>query len=1817
MKKRLMIFLFMIFTFGVLAADVVVSGNFSDYKYYGNSYKQGAELVITPDIENQKGAIWSNKMFDLSKDFELNLEVYMGNKDSGGDGAVFVLKPYEDKYNYIGGLGGNLGYRTGSDKLKNTFGIELDTYYSDIHDKFATDHMAFVTKGEVGISSGGILEVSVGNIEDNKWHPLIVTWEASTETLSYTIKGISGVTGGEITRSYSPSTESLLTILNRGNLAPENQNLAYFGYTACTGGVKNKQAIREITVDGTIPEKEFQLKMSETTSPSRYIANTEIIYNIKLENKGTKTMTNIELSSNSGVSFEGWTEYPSENVWRKAGVTIPVGGSIDIVGKKIASAADVTNGKIISTNNAKAFTDYGDSTLQLEHTDAIENTATYSPLTFQLEEVPYTNSNDGFKVNVDDKGTTDKSDDVITSVQYRYKYKIKNIGGIGLKDITLKNAKDETVSINVPGTVAPGANQEFEYLYTLSSEEETANSILNSIKIKAFASDNSESLEKDLKFSTVYQQSLDTIEASVSTLIDSDASKTKISAVGENIKYTLNLKNLKDKILNQIEGYIIKKVDFDNLAAANQNFDGVKASTAKLSGISSFSPGNISKDQTSVATLTYAVTQGDVDEGAMDVIIYFKANDGTTDYTSRLTNEILIDETVLTKDANVTVTPKVYDENDVLISNNKYSKVGHKIKYDFVIENIGKRTATEVKLIDPKSTTGAEIDLGISSLAPGASQSVSEAYTHIVTDADLNLGEVNTEFLIRGKIGSSSEVAKVAPSSVLADITDDFSLKLIVEEGNNFTNEGTVIKYHYEIENKGNRDLNGLTLSDTITASNSVTLNKTSISPGEKVTSSTLSHTLTSAEFTRGNVLIEGEATALKLSGDRLTKVLRETINGFDFTNLNLTITSPTANITYGTLVEYVISIQNTNTTIDAVDVNLIDEISEIKNQNSEKVFENIQINSVEVGGTSVSYTGDINSLKLTVPKASTAEIKVQGNIKANSAITLSSGELIKNKVKLSNKKESEVSIPVVSPTLQVITDVTTANSDKIIEVGEGVTYIIEISNSSSLDSSNVTVIDKITDIKNSQNELVFFRPLSTDRIRVVDKATSASIPFTYSAADGRIVISRIETGKTAYVEIKPTVKSNISFRNKEVITNTFSVNGSSYSHTLTALEGVVQGLEINANSGTILSNNKITLDEEFSYNIEVKNVNTNLILTDVKIETDIMDLKNALNQLAFKDIVISRIYDKATGISKTPVRTTLLRSATPTWPTAFDTAGRIVIPEILPQETLVVEVKAKTNDVTKFSPNENIKIDSKVFIGSSTLAKLNRLDVFVSVPELTVEKTVDRAKVAMGENVTYTIKISNNSGTIAKNVEILDDVLKIEGNTASNLKENVFISWDWTVDSAHSSLKPNSNSPLNIRSTDNLNIADGETITFTLNALTNRNIIDSSFGNTVSVTEGLTKVKKEATATSTVNREGVVISIKSNKTEVKKGKFIKYTLDIFNSNGIQMNDIKIVDILPLGFEYVNGSALISGNTMVKAEIKPTGNNVITFDKLNNANLNIKPMERLEITYILKVGIGVLEGKAVNTAKVESFTNELISNIATYEVNVINDPLFETGSIIGKVFNDIDEDGYQDFALAKKVEISINNENLDEIKLIKGKDEYIVDSEFILRELKSGEKVIVEIRNNSKELSEVNIKTSNGTNLTLSPQGEIATKHKKDKKYGMSGEKIEIKRTKIKNIEKLEIINVGKNEEGIPGARLFTIDGLVIETDRYGRYHVPVLKGEKTNNYLIKLDLDSLPLGTYITTENPKVMRRTKTISKFNFGVVVPNVTLSGKAGEK
>jgi CSLREA domain-containing protein len=156
-----------------------------------------------------------------------------------------------------------------------------------------------------------------------------------------------------------------------------------------------------------------------------------------------------------------------------------------------------------------------------------------------------------------------------------------------------------------------------------------------------------------------------------------------------------------------------------------------------------------------------------------------------------------------------------------------------------------------------------------------------------------------------------------------------------------------------------------------------------------------------------------------------------------------------------------------------------------------------------------------------------------------------------------------------------------------------------------------------------------------------------------------------------------------------------------------------------------------------------------------------------------------------------------------------------------------------------------------------------------------------------------------------------------------------------------------------------------------------------------------------------------------ANKDEVVIGDVVSYSVDVKNSVNRDVVQVALLDKIPPNFKYVKGSALLDGVSMSD----PTGNRTLTFNlgtvaALDDANGNGEA-DRGEagfhnLRYQLIVGSGATPGDYSNAITGnDGCALCVISNTATAEVEVVLDPLFDLGTIIGKVFHDKDGDGHQ------------------------------------------------------------------------------------------------------------------------------------------------------------------------------------------------------------
>ena len=138
----------------------------------------------------------------------------------------------------------------------------------------------------------------------------------------------------------------------------------------------------------------------------------------------------------------------------------------------------------------------------------------------------------------------------------------------------------------------------------------------------------------------------------------------------------------------------------------------------------------------------------------------------------------------------------------------------------------------------------------------------------------------------------------------------------------------------------------------------------------------------------------------------------------------------------------------------------------------------------------------------------------------------------------------------------------------------------------------------------------------------------------------------------------------------------------------------------------------------------------------------------------------------------------------------------------------------------------------------------------------------------------------------------------------------------------------------------------------------------------------------------------------------VSRGQLVPYSIVVRNALAAEIPDLSIIDRVPAGFRYVEGSARVDGTPT-----EPDQDGL----ELTWLDVGVPAAGQVEVVLLLAVGAGVAEGEFTNRAQAfSSITAAALSAEAQSTVRVVPDPTFDCTDVLGKVFDDADRDGVQD-----------------------------------------------------------------------------------------------------------------------------------------------------------------------------------------------------------
>ena len=365
---------------------------------------------------------------------------------------------------------------------------------------------------------------------------------------------------------------------------------------------------------------------------------------------------------------------------------------------------------------------------------------------------------------------------------------------------------------------------------------------------------------------------------------------------------------------------------------------------------------------------------------------------------------------------------------------------------------------------------------------------------------------------------------------------------------------------------------------------------------------------------------------------------------------------------------------------------------------------------------------------------------------------------------------------------------------------------------------------------------------------------------------------------------------------------------------------------------------------------------------------------------------------------------------------------------------------------------------------------------------------------------------------------------------------------------------------------------------------------------------------------------------------DVKVGDLVRYTLAIQNTGTTPLVGGTIVDTPPAGFSYVDGSLVVDDADKAG---QLTGIHPITI-----ANIDLPAGQTAMVTYLLRVGAGVRAGIHTNSALMRN-GGETVSNVATASVQLSADPMLDESLIVGTVFDDRDGDGWQDSAALGGVKVQggfapgayvAGSTTVDRgngaqpeadasAPLLHGIALGAIAGRESEADPAAKHRVVVSQTLSALDFTGDFVLTSDeGVTVRMDAAGNTTVERAGQAAKGLTAAAPTVSRTvsQVADGYRVDYVieNAGVDERGIPGVRIASVEGLLVETDQFGRYHLTGIDGgrwERGRNFILKADPATLPPGSVFTTENPRLRRVTPGLPvRFDFGVKLPAGLIEG-----
>ena len=852
-------------------------------------------------------------------------------------------------------------------------------------------------------------------------------------------------------------------------------------------------------------------------------------------------------------------------------------------------------------------------------------------------------------------------------------------------------------------------------------------------------------------------------------------------------------------------------------------------------------------------TITWTV---DVDAGKTETFTVV----ATVINYGNVTNSLVVGNKTFNK--NVTV-PEITPDKTV---DNENPNFGDDLTYTVTVKNEGNGNATDVIIVD---------NLGKGLEYVSSTGNYDNKTNTITWKVDLASGETKTFTVVAKIVGYTDVTNEVTVGNKTSAVTVNIPEIIPAKDVNNTTpNFGDKVEYTITVNNNANKDAKQVVIVDTL---------------GKGLKFINASHNSKYDESTRTITWIidlgAGESAVFSVNAavEAYGNIPNTVSVGDKSSSVNIAVPEiipgksvDVENPNFGDTVTYTVVVTN-NGVVDAKQV----------------VVKDILDKGLKFVKATGEYTFDEDSRTVTwiidLAKGESQTFYV-------TAVAEAYGVLINDVTVGDNTASADVVVPEIIP--DKTANITNPN------FGDKVDYTVTVTNDGMGDANNVVIVDRLgeglTFVSASDNGV--WDPVKRTVTWIVDLAKGESKVFSVIAivsGYGNVTNSLVVGNKTISVNV--TVPEIIPDKTVGIENPNF---GDNVTYTVKVTNDGI-GDANNVVVKDILGEGLTFVDATGNYTFDEATRTVTWIVDLAKGESRTFyvnaivsgygNVTNSLvvgNKTAGVNVTVPEIIpDKTANISNPNFGDNVNYTVTVTNDGIGD-AKDVVVRDILGEDLKFVSATGNytfdeaTRTVTWIV--DLAKGESKVFsviatvvgygnVTNSLVVGNKTTGVNVTVPEINPDKTVDNEIPNFGDNVTYTVTVTNDGIGDANNVvitDVLDKGLKFLNATGNFTYDEKTGTITWTVD-----------------------LAKGETKTF------NVNVTVLGYGvlpNTVAVGN------KTAVRNITVPE---IITVKEvNSSDIHIGDEITYTITVSNPGKINAANVVIRDILPEGLKFINAS---------------------------------------------------------------------------------------------------------------------------------------------------------------------------------------------------------------------------------------------------------------------------------------------------------------------